>query len=36
MKVCDADNFSVTRRHLFEPYVDREMDIEQVIDFKYA
>ncbi|XP_061484825.1 centrosomal protein of 295 kDa isoform X2 [Rhineura floridana] len=29
VKVCDADTFSVTHHHLFDPYVDREMDIEQ-------
>ncbi|XP_053164285.1 centrosomal protein of 295 kDa isoform X2 [Hemicordylus capensis] len=28
-KVCDVDSFSVTRHHLFDPYVDREMDVDQ-------
>lgn len=36
VKVYNADNFSVTHHHLSEPYVDREMDTEQVIDFIYG
>ncbi|KAM8977668.1 centrosomal protein of 295 kDa [Pelodytes ibericus] len=30
VKICDVDNFSVSHYHLLEPYVDREMDKEQV------
>nr|XP_056714832.1 centrosomal protein of 295 kDa [Euleptes europaea] len=29
VKVSDGDSFAVSRHHFFEPYVDREMDIEQ-------
>ncbi|XP_005149851.2 centrosomal protein of 295 kDa isoform X2 [Melopsittacus undulatus] len=29
VKPCSADNFSVTRYHISEPYVDREVDGEQ-------
>uniref|UniRef100_A0A8C8AGT1 ALMS motif domain-containing protein n=1 Tax=Otus sunia TaxID=257818 RepID=A0A8C8AGT1_9STRI len=29
VKLCSADNFSVTRYHISEPYVDREVDGEQ-------
>ncbi|XP_065534835.1 centrosomal protein of 295 kDa isoform X2 [Lathamus discolor] len=29
VKPCSADNFSVTRYHISEPYVDREVDEEQ-------
>ncbi|NXX82818.1 CE295 protein, partial [Urocolius indicus] len=29
VKPCTADNFSVTRYHISEPYVDREVDGEQ-------
>ncbi|XP_042314302.1 centrosomal protein of 295 kDa isoform X2 [Sceloporus undulatus] len=29
VKVCNADTFSITHHHLFEPHVDREMDTEQ-------
>ncbi|XP_075775417.1 centrosomal protein of 295 kDa isoform X3 [Pelodiscus sinensis] len=29
VKVYNADSFSVTHHHLFEPYVDREMDTTQ-------
>nr|XP_042711942.1 centrosomal protein of 295 kDa isoform X2 [Chrysemys picta bellii] len=36
VKVYNADNFSVTHHHLSEPYVDREMDTQQVTDIKYA
>ncbi|XP_044297412.1 centrosomal protein of 295 kDa isoform X2 [Varanus komodoensis] len=29
VKVSEVDTFSITRHHLFDPYVDREMDTEQ-------
>ncbi|KAJ7320078.1 hypothetical protein JRQ81_019589 [Phrynocephalus forsythii] len=29
VKVCTAETFSLTHHHLFDPYVDREMDTEQ-------
>jgi len=32
VKPYSADNFSVTRYHISEPYVDREVDGEQVIN----
>ncbi|KAF7251236.1 hypothetical protein EYD10_03644, partial [Varanus komodoensis] len=28
VKVSEVDTFSITRHHLFDPYVDREMDTE--------
>lgn len=35
MKTCGADNFSVTRYHIAEALVDREVEGGQVINSKY-
>ncbi|KAM3837315.1 centrosomal protein of 295 kDa isoform 2-T2 [Vipera latastei] len=29
VKISDVDNFSISRHHIFDPYVDREMSTEQ-------
>ncbi|XP_063161991.1 centrosomal protein of 295 kDa [Candoia aspera] len=29
VKISDVDNFSISRHHIFDPYVDREMNTEQ-------